>query len=41
MVMPFLPLKSFFSIADGLLRQDLPTLGAVLLTHLQSYEGLE
>ncbi len=39
-VMPFRPLKSFFSTADELLRQDLPTLGAVLLTHLQSYEGL-
>jgi hypothetical protein len=38
--MPFRALKSFFSTADELLRQDLPTLGAVLLTHLQSYEGL-
>jgi pyrimidine deaminase RibD-like protein len=38
--MPFRPLKVFFSTADELLRQDLPTLGAVLLTHLQSYEGL-
>ena len=38
--MPFRPLKNFFSTADELLRQDLPTLGAVLLTHLQSYEGL-
>src|SRR5580765_8848918 len=38
--MPFRPLKSFFSSADELLRQDLPTLGGVLLTHLKSYEGL-
>ena len=38
--MPFRPLKSFFSTADDLLLQDLPTLGAVLLTHLKSYEGL-
>lgn len=38
--MPFRPLKSFFSTADELLRQDLPTLGAVLLAHLKSYEGL-
>jgi pyrimidine deaminase RibD-like protein len=38
--MPFRSLKSFFSTADELLRQDLPTLGAVLLTHLKSYEGL-
>jgi len=38
--MPFRPLKSFFSTADELLPQDLPTLGAVLLTHLKSYEGL-
>lgn len=34
------PLKSFFSNADELLRQDLPTLGGVLLIHLQSYKGL-
>jgi hypothetical protein len=38
--MPFRPLKSFFSTADDLLLQDLPTLGTVLLTHLKSYEGL-
>jgi pyrimidine deaminase RibD-like protein len=38
--MPFRPLKSFFSTADDLLLQDLPTLGAVLLTHLKSYQGL-
>jgi pyrimidine deaminase RibD-like protein len=38
--MPFRPLNSFFSTADELLRQDLPSLGAVLLTHLKSYEGL-
>jgi pyrimidine deaminase RibD-like protein len=37
--MPFRPLKSFFSTVEELLAQDLPTLGAVLLTHLQSYEG--
>ncbi len=34
------PLKSFFPTADELLRQDLPTLGGILLTHLKSYEGL-
>ncbi len=33
-------LKSFVSSADELLRQDLPTLGGVLLKHLKSYEGL-
>jgi len=33
-------LKSFFPTADGLLQQDLPTLGGVLLRHLKSYEGL-
>jgi hypothetical protein len=38
--MSFRPLKSFFPTADELLRQDLPTLGNVLLTHLKSYEGL-
>lgn len=38
--MPFRSLKSFFPTADELLRQDLPTLGATLLTHLKSYEGL-
>ncbi len=38
--MPFRSLKSFFSSADDLLRQDLPTLGAILLRHLKSYEGL-
>lgn len=38
--MPFHSLKSFFPTADELLPQDLPTLGAVLLTHLKSYEGL-
>jgi pyrimidine deaminase RibD-like protein len=36
----FSPLKSFFSTAEELLRQDLPTLGTILLTHLKSYEGL-
>ena len=34
------PLTSFFPTADELLRQDLPTLGGILLTHLKSYEGL-
>lgn len=34
------PLKSFFPTADELLRQELPTLGEVLLTHLKSYKGL-
>lgn len=38
--MPFRPLKSFFPTADELLRQDVPTLGRVLLIHLRSYEGL-
>lgn len=38
--MAFRPLKSFFTTADELLRQDLPTLGRVLLVHLKSYEGL-
>ncbi|SRR5713226_5789612 len=38
--MPFRSLKSFFPTADELLRQDLPTLGAILLTHLKSYAGL-
>jgi pyrimidine deaminase RibD-like protein len=38
--MPFRSLKSFFPTADELLRQDLPTLGAILLMHLKSYEGL-
>lgn len=38
--MAFRPLKSFFSTADELLRQDLATLGGVLLSHLKSYEGL-
>jgi pyrimidine deaminase RibD-like protein len=38
--MPFRPLKSFFSTVEEVLAQDLPALGAVLLTHLQSYEGL-
>ena len=38
--MSFRPLKSFFPTADELLRQDLPTLGSILLTHLKSYEGL-
>jgi hypothetical protein len=38
--MPLRPLKSFFPTADELLRQDLPTLGGMLLTHLKSYEGL-
>jgi hypothetical protein len=37
--MAFRPLKSFFPTADELLRQDLPALGTVLLTHLKSYEG--
>jgi hypothetical protein len=39
-IMPFRPLKSFFATADELLRQDMPTLGGILLTHLKSYEGL-
>ncbi len=34
------PLKSFFATADQLLRQDLPTLGRVLLVHLKSYEDV-
>lgn len=34
------PLKSFFATADELLQQDLPTLGRILLTHLNSYQGL-
>lgn len=38
--MPFRSLKSFFPTADELLRQDLSTLGEILLTHLKSYEGL-
>jgi hypothetical protein len=38
--MAFRPLKSFFSTANELLQQDLPTLGGVLLRHLKSYEGL-
>src|ERR1035438_9748271 len=38
--MTLLPLKSFFPTADELLLQDLPTLGRALLTHLQSYKGL-
>jgi hypothetical protein len=38
--MSFRPLKSFFPTADELLKQDLPTLGRMLLTHLKSYEGL-
>jgi pyrimidine deaminase RibD-like protein len=38
--MPFRPLKSFYPTADELLQQDLPALGAVLLRHLKSYEGL-
>ncbi len=37
--MPFRPLKSFFATADELLRQDLKTLGQILLVHLKSYEG--
>src|SRR5271157_1225247 len=37
--MVFRPLKSFFPTADELLQQDLPTLGKVLLTHLNSYRG--
>jgi hypothetical protein len=37
--MTFRPLKSFFPTADELLQQDLPTLGKVLLTHLNSYRG--
>src|SRR6266576_4642812 len=39
--MSFRPLKSFFPTADELLRQDLPTLGSILLTHLKRYEGLK
>jgi len=38
--MSFRSLKSFFPTADDLLRQDLPTLCAILVTHLKSYEGL-
>lgn len=38
--MEFRPLKSFFFGADELLQKDLPTLGRVLLKHLQSYKGL-
>ncbi len=38
--MPLRSLKSFCSTADELLRQDLPTLGTILLKHLQSYRGL-
>jgi hypothetical protein len=38
--MPFRSLKSFFPTADEPLWQDLPMLGATLLTHLKSYEGL-
>src|SRR5438270_6742164 len=38
--MPFRPLKSFFATAEELLRQDMPTLGGILLRHLKSYEGL-
>ena len=34
-IMPFRPLKSFFATADELLRQDMPTLGGILLTHLK------
>lgn len=34
------PLKSFFLTADELLKQDLSTLGGVLLEHLKSYQGL-
>ena len=37
--MAYRPLKSFFPTADELLQQDLPTLGKVLLTHLDSYRG--
>lgn len=37
--MTFRPLKSFFATADDLLKQDLQTLGEVLLKHLQSYKG--
>ena len=33
------PLKSFFPTADDLLQQDLPTLGKVLLAHLNSYRS--
>jgi hypothetical protein len=39
MPVAYRPLKSFFSTADELLQQDLPTLGKVLLTHLNSYRG--
>ena len=38
--MAFRPLKAFWPTADELLREDLPTLGASLLTHLKSYQGL-
>jgi hypothetical protein len=37
--MAYRPLRSFFPTADELLQQDLPTLGKVLLTHLNSYRG--
>jgi hypothetical protein len=36
--MALCPLRSFFPTADELLRQDLPPLGGILLTHLNSYE---
>jgi hypothetical protein len=38
--MPFRSLRSLLPTADELLQQDLPALGAILLTHLKSYEGL-
>jgi len=38
--MSFRSLKSFFPTADELLRQELSKLGAILLKHLKSYEGL-
>jgi hypothetical protein len=38
--MTFQPLKSFFLTADELLQQDLPTLGKILLVHLNSYREL-
>lgn len=34
------PLKSFFPTADDAVNSDLPTLGAILLVHLKSYEGM-
>jgi hypothetical protein len=38
--MPLRPLKTFFPDADDIANCELPTLGATLLAHLKSYEGL-